>query len=115
MREFNVNSIFYRVFSPTFISVPETFCVVELPYQNFIISVISVNLIVNYTTDDLNKAIFVISDSKSTSTNVLFFDFLQILVLTFFSVFSADILDERYEPKTLVFDSIESIELKSTT
>ena len=37
LREFNVNSIFYRVFSPTFISVPETFCVVELisKFRNF--------------------------------------------------------------------------------
>ena len=65
----------------------------------------------NYVTDDLNLAIFFISDSESIIPNVLcvcFFFSSYILVLTVFRCFSAAISVRRYEPKTLDCNPIQS-------
>ena len=48
------------------------------------VSVIPVILTANYVTDDLKMAMFCISDSKLTRTDILVFDFLKFWFLKFF-------------------------------
>ena len=114
LRKQNVNRIFYKVFSPTFISVPETFYVVEL------VSKCSNFRYFRYFNGQLcnGRPLYghIRHQRFQINLNQCFvFRFLQILVLTVFPFFSAAILDRRYEPNTLVCNPIQSNELKNIT
>ena len=88
LRKLNVNSILCRVLV-LLLSQSLKHFVLKSWYQNFVISVISVILTVNYATDDLIMAIFVINGSKSTLTNVLFFYFCKFCFYRFSDFFTA--------------------------
>ena len=84
LRKLNVNSIFFRIFSPTFISVPKTFSVVELisKFRNF--------RYFRYSNGQLcngRPKYGHIRHQRFQINQCFVFQFLQILVLTVFPFF----------------------------
>ena len=78
------------------------------------VSVIPVILTANYVTDDLKMAMFCISDSKLTRTDILVFDFLKFWFLKFFCCccfFSAAILDRRQDLAKLSSKSTTQVKI----
>ena len=109
LSKLNVDSIVIGYVTPTFISVFETVCIVELT---------SIFHNVRYLNGQLCKVRPKYGHIRHQHFQInikqrFVFQFSHILVLTGFPVFSAAILDRRYEPKTLVCNPIQSNELKN--